>query len=211
MSKEIAQHIASGLLQIKAIKLNITNPFTWASGWKSPIYCDNRISLSHPELRDYIKESFAKLIIENYPEVQKIAGVATAGIAHGALVADLMKLPFVYVRGKAKEHGMGNLIEGEIHEGEKIVLIEDLISTGGSSLSSVEALRGAGCEVLGMGAIFTYGFQKSVDAFAKSQCSLFTLTDYPVLIEIAVEKKYVQSNELESLKQWREAPEKWGV
>ncbi|NOU60463.1 orotate phosphoribosyltransferase [Marinifilum caeruleilacunae] len=206
-AKQVAEH----LLQIKAIKLEPTNPFTWASGWKSPIYCDNRKTLSFPEVRTYIKKAFAEVVKEKYPEVEVIAGVATGAIAQGALVAEEMNKPMVYIRSSAKAHGMTNLIEGEIKAGQKVVVIEDLISTGGSSLKAVQALREAGCEVLGMVAIFTYGFQKAVDNFTEANCKLDTLSDYNVMIDRAQEIGYVQAEDVDQLKEWRKDPASWGV
>jgi orotate phosphoribosyltransferase len=206
-AKQVAEH----LLQIKAIKLEPTNPFTWASGWKSPIYCDNRKTLSFPEVRTYIKKAFAEVVMEKYPEVEVIAGVATGAIAQGALVAEEMNKPMVYIRSSAKAHGMTNLIEGEIKPGQKVVVIEDLISTGGSSLKAVQALREAGCEVLGMVAIFTYGFQKAVDNFTEANCKLDTLSDYNVMIDRAQEIGYVKAEDVDQLKEWRKDPASWGV
>ncbi len=206
-SKKIAEY----LLQIKAIKLEPSNPFTWASGWKSPIYCDNRKTLSFPEVRNYIKDQFARQLKEKYPEAEVIAGVATGAIAIGMLVADALNLPFIYIRSASKGHGLGNQIEGKYSEGDKVVVIEDLISTGGSSLAAVNALRDANCEVLGMLAIFTYGFQKSTDAFSNANCKIDTLCNYNILAEAAVEKGYVTADELETLKEWRVNPSKWGV
>jgi orotate phosphoribosyltransferase len=206
-AKQVAEH----LLQIKAIKLEPTNPFTWASGWKSPIYCDNRKTLSFPEVRTYIKKAFAEVVKEKYPEVEVIAGVATGAIAQGALVAEEMNKPMVYIRSSAKAHGMTNLIEGEIKAGQKVVVIEDLISTGGSSLKAVQALREAGCEVLGMVAIFTYGFQKAVDNFTQANCKLDTLSDYNVMIDRAQEIGYVKAEDVDQLKEWRKDPASWGV
>jgi orotate phosphoribosyltransferase len=202
---------AEYLLQIKAIKLQPSNPFTWASGWKSPIYCDNRKTLSFPEVRSFIRDSFAAMIKNIYPEADMIAGVATGAIAHGALVADKMGLPFIYVRSGAKEHGLGNQIEGHFNPGQKVVVIEDLISTGGSSLSAVNALRESGCEVLGMVAIFTYEFRKATDAFAAADCRLNTLSNYSVLVESAVTTGYIGQAEVETLKKWRVDPANWGV
>jgi orotate phosphoribosyltransferase len=202
---------AEYLLQIKAIKLQPSNPFTWASGWKSPIYCDNRKTLSFPEVRSFIRDSFAAMIKSIYPEADLIAGVATGAIAHGALVADKMGLPFIYVRSGAKEHGLGNQIEGHFIPGQKVVVIEDLISTGGSSLSAVSALRESGCEVLGMVAIFTYEFKKATDAFAAADCRLNTLSNYSVLVESAVSTGYIGQAEVETLKKWRIDPANWGV
>jgi len=206
-----AKKIAEYLLQIKAIKLQPSNPFTWASGWKSPIYCDNRKTLSFPEVRSYIRDSFALLINELYPQAEIIAGVATGAISHGALAADKLGLPFVYVRSGTKEHGLGNQIEGYYQKGQKVVVIEDLISTGGSSLNAVRALREAGCEVLGMTAIFTYEFQKAADAFAAEKCALNTLCNYSVLIETAVATGYITEADVETLKKWRKDPSAWGT
>jgi len=206
-----AKKTAEYLLQIKAIKLQPSNPFTWASGWKSPIYCDNRKTLSFPEVRSFIRDSFADMIKELYPGAEMIAGVATGAIAHGALAADKMGLPFIYVRSGAKEHGLGNQIEGYYEKGQKVVVIEDLISTGGSSLSAVKALREAGCEVLGMVAIFTYEFKKASDGFASEHCKLDTLSNYTALIDTAVKTGYIGEAEVETLKKWRVDPSVWGV
>jgi orotate phosphoribosyltransferase len=203
--------IAEYLLQIKAIKLQPSNPFTWASGWKSPIYCDNRKTLSFPEVRSYIRDTFADLVIKLYPHADLIAGVATGAIAHGALVADKLGLPFIYVRSEAKGHGLGNQIEGYFEPGQKVVVIEDLISTGGSSLSAVKALREAGCEVLGMAAIFTYEFNKASDGFIAENCKLQTLSSYTVLIDTAVRTGYIGQAEVETLKKWRIDPSAWGT
>jgi len=202
---------AEYLLQINAIKLQPSNPFTWASGWKSPIYCDNRKTLSFPEVRSYIRDSFCSLIKDLYPQADIIAGVATGAIAHGALVADKLGLPFIYIRSGAKEHGLGNQIEGYFEEGQKIVVIEDLISTGGSSLNAVTALRESGCDVLGMAAIFTYEFKKASDAFAAANCRLNTLSSYSVLVETALKTGYISQAEVETLKKWRVDPANWGV
>jgi orotate phosphoribosyltransferase len=206
-----AKKTAEYLLQIKAIKLQPSNPFTWASGWKSPIYCDNRKTLSFPEVRSFIRDSFAGMIKELYPDAEMIAGVATGAIAHGALAADKLGLPFIYVRSGAKEHGLGNQIEGYYEKGQKIVVVEDLISTGGSSLSAVKALREAGCEVLGMVAIFTYEFKKASDGFAAENCNLDTLSTYTALIDTAVKTGYIGEAEVETLKKWRTDPSVWGV
>jgi len=203
--------IAEYLLQIKAIKLQPSNPFTWASGWKSPIYCDNRKTLSFPEVRSYIRDSFVSLVGRLYPGAEMIAGVATGAISHGALVADKMGLPFVYVRSGAKEHGLGNQIEGYYEKGQKVVVIEDLISTGSSSLNAVKALRDAGCEVLGMTAIFTYEFKKASDAFAAEKCTLHTLCNYSVLIDTALKTGYITTENVETLKKWRVDPSVWGI
>ncbi|HLP75117.1 MAG TPA: orotate phosphoribosyltransferase [Bacteroidales bacterium] len=205
----IAKKTAGFLLQINAIKLQPSSPFTWASGWKSPIYCDNRKTLSYPEVRGFIRDSFSEMIIAMYPGAELIAGVATGAIAHGALVADKMGLPFIYVRSGAKEHGLGNQIEGYFKPGQKVVVVEDLISTGGSSLNAVKALREAGCEVLGMAAIFTYQFQKAADAFAAENCKLDTLSNYSVLVEQALSTGYIGQAEVETLKKWREDPASW--
>ena len=207
---QIQQKVASYLLQIKAIKLSPSTPFTWASGLKSPIYCDNRATLSYPEVRGYIRDSFAALIRQKYPDVEVIAGVATGAIAHGVLVAEAMGLPFVYVRSDAKTHGMCNRVEGNLQKGQKVVVIEDLISTGGSSLAAVEALREAGADVLGLYAIFTYGFKRAVDAFDGANCNLDTLSNYDALLEHALEIGYIAPDQLEALKKWRHAPEEWG-
>ena len=206
-----AKKIANYLLQIKAIKLQPSNPFTWASGWKSPIYCDNRKTLSFPEVRSYIRDSFALIVKENYPEAELIAGVATGAIAHGALTAEKLGLPFIYVRSEAKGHGLGNQIEGYYEKGQKVVVIEDLISTGGSSLNAVRALREAGCEVLGMIAIFTYGFKKAEEGFTTEKCTLSTLSNYNTLVETAVESGYIGQTEVETLKKWRVDPSVWGI
>lgn len=203
----VAETVASQLLQIKAIKLEPEHPFTWASGWKSPIYCDNRKTLSYPEVRSYIKEQFAAAIRAKYPQAEVIAGVATGAIAQGVLVAQELGLPFIYVRSSAKGHGLENLVEGEYKAGQKVVVIEDLISTGGSSLQAVEALRGGGCDVLGMMAIFTYGFRKAVDNFKAAGCQLDTLSDYNAMIDLAVKSGYVKEVEVEKLKEWRINPE----
>ena len=209
--ENISKKIAGYLMQIKAIKLQPSNPFTWASGWKSPIYCDNRKTLSFPEVRSYIRDSFAATVNDLYPGAGMIAGVATGAIAHGALVAEKLGLPFIYVRSEAKSHGLGNQIEGYYEKGQKVVVIEDLISTGGSSLSAVRALREAGCEVLGMVAIFTYGFQKAADGFAEEKCKLDSLSNYDTLIECALESGYIGNSEVETLKKWRTNPSTWGI
>jgi orotate phosphoribosyltransferase len=207
----IEKNIARYLIQIKAIKLEPTNPFTWASGWKSPIYCDNRKTLSYPEIRTFIRDAFCELVKEKFNNVEVIAGVATGAIAQGVLVAEKLHLPFVYIRSSAKAHGMENLIEGDIHAGQKVVVIEDLISTGGSSLKAVEALREAGCEVLGMAAIFSYLFQKASDAFADANCTLHTLSNYNALIDYALESNYITNADVENLKQWRLDPANWNA
>ena len=197
------------LIDIKAIKLQPKNPFTWASGWKSPIYCDNRKALSYPEVRTLIKEKFVEIIRNTYPDVDVIAGVATGAIAIAAVVADELDLPLVYIRSSAKEHGLGNLIEGYINQGQKVVIIEDLVSTGGSSLKAVQAIRDANCEVMGMLAIFTYGFPVAKENFEKANCNLITLGNYEGLIENALEKGIINSEMLNTLKDWRKSPDTW--
>ncbi|MFI3321657.1 MAG: orotate phosphoribosyltransferase [Rikenellaceae bacterium] len=209
MSNNIARNVAATLLQIKAIKLNSANHFTWASGWYSPIYCDNRKILSYPEARKEVYESFAEIIQNLYPEAEVIAGVATGAIAHGVLAAEAMQKPFIYVRSAPKEHGMTNQVEGEVKAGAKVVVVEDLVSTGGSSLKAVEALEAAGCEVLGMVAIFTYGFPKAEENFAAANVKLDTLSNYNTLIEIAQEQNYINESEIETLKEWRKSPQTW--
>ncbi len=204
-----AKQIAGSLLQIKAIKLNPTNHFTWASGWYSPIYCDNRKILSYPAVRKQVYEAFADLIAEKYPEAEVLAGVATGAIAHGVLVAEKMGKPFIYVRSAPKSHGLTNQVEGEVKPGSKVVVIEDLVSTGGSSLSAVDALKKAGCDVLGMVAIFTYGFPTAEQNFANAGVKLDTLSNYNTMIEMAIEQGYVHPDELETLKEWRHDPASW--
>jgi len=206
---EVAKTVAKLLLEIQAIKLNVGDPFTWASGWKSPIYCDNRMSLSYPQVRTYIKEQLASNISQSFPQVEAIAGVATAGIPQGALVAEALNLPFLYVRSKPKGHGMENLIEGKITPGQKVVLIEDLISTGGSSLSAAEALRVAGFNVLGMAAIFTYGFGIADDKFREFGVKFITLCNYSELIEEALKLNYISGDQVAHLQKWRENPSTW--
>ncbi|MAZ93889.1 MAG: orotate phosphoribosyltransferase [Lentimicrobiaceae bacterium] len=208
-NKEIAENIASILLDIKAIKLSPKNPFTWASGLRSPIYCDNRIALSFPDKRTYIKEKIVTTIKEYFTEVEVIAGVATAGIPQGALVADMLGLPFVYVRSSAKSHGMTNKIEGNIEKGQRVVVIEDLVSTGKSSLDAVDALRAVNADVMGMVAIFTYGLDIAVDNFASKGCDLIALSDYNAMISKAVSKKYVSFEDEKSLLEWRTNPKNW--
>jgi orotate phosphoribosyltransferase len=206
---DIDRHIAGLLLQCKAVILEPTKPFTWASGWQSPIYCDNRITLSYPEIRDFIKEAFKTSIENKFETPDLIAGVATGAIAQGALVADIMNLPMVYVRPSAKGHGRQNLIEGRLQAGQKVVVVEDLISTGGSSLKAVEALREAGAEVLGMVATFSYGFELAADNFLKAGVDLYTLTNYHVLIETALNSGAIQQDQVEMLQQWRKDPSQW--
>ena len=206
---ETAGPIAQMLLKIQAIKLNTEKPFVWSSGWKSPIYCDNRLSLSFPEVRNAIKQGLVNAIRENFFTAEAIAGVATAGIAHGALVADALDLPFLYVRSKPKGHGMENLIEGKIVKNQKVVVIEDLVSTGGSSLKAVEALRNAGFSVLGMASVFNYGFDLATRNFYEADVSLISLSDYGHLLMQAVEEKYIAEDQLISLKAWRVDPTHW--
>ena len=209
LNPDIAQQIAKSLLQIKAVVLQPNEPFTWASGWNSPIYCDNRITLSHPEVRTYIRQELAKAVIQKYGKPDVIAGVATGAIAQGVLVAQELGVPFVYVRAAAKEHGRQNLIEGKIESGQSVVVIEDLISSGKSSLAAVEALKEAGCDVKGMGAIFTYGFKIATQNFKKSDCELFTLGDYNSLIEQARSTRYISENDVAILKDWSKNPANW--
>lgn len=200
---------AEKLLSIGAIKLRPSEPFTWASGWKSPIYCDNRLTLSYPEIRTWIKNTLADGIRQQFVDVDIIAGVATAGIPHGALVADELRIPMVYVRSEAKKHGLTNQIEGKPVDGAKVVVIEDLVSTGGSSLTAVSALRAAGAEVLGMAALFTYAFPVADTAFQEANCKLFTLSDYPALIRFAEHSGLVQQDTVALLNAWRENPSQW--
>lgn len=209
LNKDRALKVAEFLLQIKAVKLQPNSPFTWASGWKSPIYCDNRITLSFPAIRTYIRQGYADAILEHFGKPDIIAGVATGGIAQGALVAQELGIPFVYVRSTAKGHGLGNQIEGHYEKGQKIVVIEDLISTGGSSLQAVQALREAGLEVKGLVAIFTYGFDVSVKNFTKVECPFVTLTDYDHLIDQALKSDYVTAADVDSLREWKINPENW--
>ncbi|MGV3631505.1 MAG: orotate phosphoribosyltransferase [Bacteroidota bacterium] len=209
LNNDRAFKLAEFLLQIKAIKLQPTNPFTWASGWKSPIYCDNRKTLSFPKVRTYIRQSFSEMIVEKFGKPDLIAGVATGGIAHGVLVAQDLGLPFVYVRSTPKGHGLGNQIEGYFEEGQSVVVIEDLISTGGSSLEAVKALKDARLNVKGLAAIFTYGFDESVTNFKQVKCSFETLTNYDFLMEQAIKKKYIDESDTESLIEWRKNPAVW--
>ena len=206
---EIEQKIAEFLLQIKAIKLQPNNPFTWASGWVSPIYCDNRITLSHPSIRTYIRQKLAFLIQEEYGSVSIIAGVATAGIPQGVLVAQELGVPFIYVRSSPKDHGTGSLIEGEFSPGQSVVVVEDLISTGKSSLQAVEALRNAGLEVAGLVAIFDYGFDAADQNFKNSKCRYSTLSNYNSLIEYAAKHSFILEEDLVLLRKWRENPAQW--
>jgi len=209
LNKDTAKKTAEFLLQIKAIKLQPNNPFTWASGWNSPIYCDNRIILSHHATRTYIREQLAHAVTESFGKPDVIAGVATGAIPHGVLVAQELELPFVYVRPEPKTHGRKNQIEGHIENDQTVVVIEDLISTGGSSLKAVKALKELGCKVKGMAAIFTYGFDLSVENFKNAKCNLVTLSNYDNLIEQAMDTGYVSNKEVKTLKKWRIAPQKW--
>lgn len=207
---DITKRIAELLLEAQAIKLSPEKPFQWSSGWFSPIYCDNRVALSYPDTRTFIKKALADLIRVKYPDAQAVVGVATGGIAQGALVADLLELPFAYVRPEPKKHGMGNQIEGRLEKGQPVVIVEDLISTGGSSLKVVDALREAGIEIAGMVAIFTYGFEVAVKNFAAKNVQLDTISNYNALIEVALEHNYIDASQQESLSAWRVAPEQWG-
>jgi orotate phosphoribosyltransferase len=201
---------AEKLLQIQAVKLSPDAPFTWASGWKSPIYCDNRKVLSFPYIRDFVKSEMCSVIFEHFPDAELLAGVATAGIAWGAMAADQLKLPYIYVRPKPKEHGLGNQIEGHVEPGKKVLVIEDLVSTGKSSLEVVEVLKKAGYEIAGMVSIFTYGFPQATEAFATADVKYMSLTNYTALIEIAVEKGIVTAEQQDLLNEWRLSPDTWG-
>jgi orotate phosphoribosyltransferase len=209
--QETSKKIAELLLQIKAIRLQPDKPFTWASGWKSPIYCDNRISLSHPKVRTYIRQALVTAIEKNYGTPDVIAGVATAAIAQGALVAEAMGLPFIYIRSSPKDHGRENLIEGELIPGQKVVVIEDLVSTGNSSLKAVQAIRDAGSSVKGMICIFNYGFPLAEENFINAECPLISLCEYNTLIDQALETDYIKSSDIELLKRWREEPAVWSA
>ena len=202
---------AAKLLEVKAIKLQPQDPFTWASGWKSPFYCDNRKTLSFPSLRTYVKTELTRLIMEEFPEAEAVAGVATGAIAQGALVADVLGLPFAYVRSKPKDHGLENLIEGELKPGSKVIVVEDLISTGGSSLKAVEALRKAGMEVIGMVASYTYGFPIAEQAFADAKVKLVTLTNYEAVLEVAKQIGYITEKQIPTLNEWRNDPANWMI
>lgn len=201
---------AAKLLKVKAIKLQPTAPFTWASGWKSPFYCDNRKTLSYPDLRSFVKTEIARIVMERFPEADAVAGVATGAIAQGAMVADLLNLPFAYVRSKPKDHGLENLIEGELKPNMKVVVIEDLISTGGSSLKAVEAIRANGCEVVGMVASYTYGFDVAQKAFEEAGVTLVTLTNYEAVVSQALASGYIADSEVALLNKWRKNPSEWG-
>lgn len=207
--KQIDRLLAEKLLKISAIKLQPENPFTWASGWSSPIYTDNRKTLSYPEIRSFIKIELSRLIMENFGDADAIAGVATGAIAQGALVADELMLPYVYVRSTPKDHGLENLIEGNLKPGQKVVVIEDLVSTGGSSLKAVEAIRAAGCEVIGMVAIFSYEFPVAVEKFKKAGIKLMTLSNYSAMLEAAADTDYIHKRDIETLEKWREDPASW--
>ncbi len=203
------KHFAEKLMQIKALQINLQKPYTWASGWKSPVYCDNRKVLSYPYVRDFVKSELANMILDRFPDAEVIAGVATAGIAIGVMAADLLKLPFIYVRAKPKEHGMGNQIEGVLEKGQKVVVIEDLISTGKSSLQVVDVLRQEGAEVLGMCGLFTYGFPVADEAFAKAGVPLYTISNYSALMEVGEEQKLTTPEQKATLEQWRVDPGNW--
>ncbi|MBR2359185.1 MAG: orotate phosphoribosyltransferase [Bacteroidaceae bacterium] len=207
--KTLEKLFAEKLLKIKAIKLQPANPFTWASGWKSPFYCDNRKTLSYPALRNFVKLEIARLIQEQFGEVDAIAGVATGAIPQGALVADALNLPFVYVRSTPKDHGLENLIEGELRPGMKVVVIEDLISTGGSSLKAVDAIRRDGCEVIGMVASYTYGFPVAIEAFKAAKVKLVTLTNYEAVLDVALKTGYISEEDIPVLNAWRKDPAHW--
>lgn len=202
--------VAEKLLQVNAVQLNAANPFIWASGWKSPIYCDNRKVLSFPYVRDFVKSELCSVIFERFDAAEALAGVATAGIPWGAMAADQLKLPYMYVRPKPKEHGLGNQIEGAYTAGQKVLVIEDLISTGKSSLQVCEVLKAAGVEVIGMVSIFNYGFPQAAEAFEKAGIPFVSLTNYEVLIKLAVEKGIINAQAVEGLMQWRENPGEWG-
>lgn len=208
-NKSIAAEVASKLLEIEAIRLQPEKPFTWASGWKSPIYCDNRLSLSYPAIRKLIKDHLCSIIQERFPSAESIAGVATAGIPQGALIADTLDLPFLYVRSKPKGHGMENMIEGKVTPGQKVVVVEDLVSTGGSSLKAVQDLRNSGFEVLGMVAIFTYGFEVAKENFAAAKVPLICLSDYSSMLPQALANDYINDETLASLVEWRKDPTIW--
>ena len=201
--------LAEKLLKISAIKLQPENPFTWASGWNSPIYTDNRETLSYPDVRSFIKVELSRIILENFPEVEAVAGVATGAIAQGALVSDTLGLPYVYVRSAPKDHGLENLIEGDLRPGTKVVVVEDLVSTGGSSLKAVQAIRNAGCEVVGMVAIFSYEFPVATKAFKDANVQLITLSNYTALISAALETGFIRESDVDTLKEWRKDPSVW--
>lgn len=208
--QNVEHQLAEKLMAVKAIKLQPNEPFTWASGWKSPFYCDNRKTLSYPELRTFIKKELSKIAKEQFPDAEVIAGVATGAIAQGALVADELNLPFVYVRSSPKDHGLENLVEGDVKPGSKVLVIEDLISTGGSSLKAVNALRNMGCEVIGMIASYTYGFDIAKEAFEKANVKLVTLTNYEAVLESALNIGYISKDVISTLHDWRKNPSEWG-
>ena len=208
--QELSTRFAQMLLNVKCIKVQPEAPFTWASGWLSPFYCDNRKTLAYPDVRTFVKEQLAHIVAEKYPQATAIAGVATGAIAQGALVADALGLPMCYVRSKAKDHGMGNLIEGTLPEGAKVVVVEDLISTGGSSLKAVEALRAAGFEILGMVASYTYGFPVAAEAFKAADVELTTLTNYEAVVQAALASGYIEEKHIPMLAEWRANPSEWG-
>jgi orotate phosphoribosyltransferase len=209
LNNDKALKVAEFLLQIKAVKLQPNNPFVWASGWNSPIYCDNRITLSFPSIRTFIRQAYSEAVLDYFGKPDVIAGVATGGIAQGALVAQELGLPFIYIRSSAKEHGMGNQIEGYYEKGQKVVVIEDLISTGGSSIKAIEALKDAGMDVKGLIAIFTYGFKVAEENFAQANCPYVTLTNYDFMLEEALKKDYITQKDVSSLREWKNQPEIW--
>jgi len=196
-------------LQIKAVKLQPKNPFTWASGWKSPIYCDNRITLSFPNIRTYIRQAYAQSVLDYFGKPDVIAGIATGGVPQGVLIAQELGLPFIYVRSSAKDHGMGNIIEGYYEKGQRVVVIEDLISTGGSSIKAINSLREAGLDIKGLVAIFSYGFEVATKNFAEAECPVLTLSDYDTLVDTALKTKYITEDDIVSLHKWREKPDAW--
>ncbi len=207
--KTVARQLAEKLLAINALKIQPANPFTWASGWNSPIYTDNRRTLSYPSVRTYIKTELSRVILEQFPDVEAVAGVATGAIAQGALVADVLNVPFAYIRSTPKDHGLENLIEGDLKAGQKVIIVEDLVSTGKSSLKAVEAVRAAGCEVIGMVALFSYGFPVAEENFEKAGVRLVTLSNYNAILEAALQTKYISEEDLETLHNWRENPSEW--
>jgi orotate phosphoribosyltransferase len=207
--KDKALKIAEFLLQIKAVKLQPKNPFIWASGWKSPIYCDNRITLSFPNIRTFIRQAYAQSILDYFGKPDLIAGIATGGVPQGVLVAQELGVPFIYVRSSPKDHGMGNIIEGYFEKGQRVVVIEDLISTGGSSIKAIQSLREAGLDIKGLVAIFSYGFEIATKNFADAECPVLTLSDYDTLVDSALKTKYITEDDIVSLHKWREKPEVW--
>lgn len=207
--KTVSRLLAEKLLKISAVKLQPSNPFRWASGWNSPIYTDNRKTLSYPDVRTFIKLELSRLIMEHFSEADVVAGVATGAIAQGALVADELNLPYIYVRSTPKDHGLENLIEGNLMPGQKVVVVEDLVSTGKSSLKAVEAIRMAGCEVVGMVALFTYGFPEAEVNFEEAGVKLMTLSNYDAMLEVALETKYITANFIPTLQEWRKNPSQW--